>query len=118
MDKTSLTFGRLIKSKYLYILPYINRPMDRLAGKIRRAATSILPVDDTRAGECKNCGSCCMFLYKCPFLKFENHNSHKATCTIHGIRPPMCRKYPRTREEQTHQPCGYYFIEEKPAKLR
>ncbi|MBU4490854.1 MAG: hypothetical protein KKD69_00115 [Euryarchaeota archaeon] len=93
--------------------------MYRLTGKIKRAAVSlILPVDGKRAGECKNCGSCCMFLYKCPFLRFENHNSHKAICTIHRFRPPMCRKYPRTKSEQAHQPCGYYFIDgASPEKL-
>ncbi|MCZ7395555.1 MAG: hypothetical protein ABOK23_06480 [Candidatus Methanoperedens sp.] len=93
--------------------------MNGLTGKIRRAATSlILPVDGKRAGECKNCGSCCMFLYKCPFLRFENYNSRKAICTIHGIRPPMCRKYPRTKSEQGHQPCGYYFIDQVPEPER
>ncbi len=86
--------------------------MNGLNGKIRRAATSILlPVDGNRAGECKGCGACCMFVYKCPFLRFENHNSHRAICAIYGFRPPMCRKYPRTKEEQARQPCGYYFTE-------
>ncbi len=84
--------------------------MNHLSEKIKRAATSLLlPVDRTREGYCKNCGACCMFLYKCPFLSFENHGSNKAVCTIHKIRPPMCRKYPRTKAEQIHQPCGYSF---------
>jgi hypothetical protein len=25
------------------------------------------------------------------------------------IRPIQCRKYPRTKKEQIHQPCGYHF---------
>lgn len=88
--------------------------MDGLAGKFIRAAASFaLPVDEKRAGECKGCGACCMFVYRCPFLRFENHNSRKAVCAIYGIRPPMCRKYPRTKGEQVHQPCGYYFIEKE-----
>jgi Fe-S-cluster containining protein len=82
--------------------------MNHLSEKIKRAATSIvLPVEETRNGNCKNCGACCMFLYKCPFLKLEDES--KALCTIHMIRPPMCRKYPRTKEEQIHHPCGYHF---------
>jgi Fe-S-cluster containining protein len=86
--------------------------MDGLNGKIKRAATSfVLPVDVNRAGECKGCGACCMFVYKCPFLRFENHNSHRAICTIYEFRPPMCRKYPRIRDEQARQQCGYYFTE-------
>jgi Fe-S-cluster containining protein len=92
--------------------------MDGLTGKIIRAATSfVLSVDGNRAGECRGCGACCRFVYKCPFLRFENHNS-QAICTIYEIRPPMCRKYPRTKDEQVHQPCGYYFIDEvsQPAK--
>ncbi len=84
--------------------------MNHVSEKIKRATTSlILPPDGKRAGECKGCGACCMFLYKCPFLKFENNGSNRAICMIYEIRPPMCRKYPRTKSEQIHQPCGYYF---------
>jgi len=79
-------------------------------GKIRRFFTSlILPVDANRTGECAKCGACCMFLFKCPFLKFEEGNPNSAACRAYAIRPPQCRKYPRTRSEQIHQPCGYYF---------
>lgn len=85
--------------------------MNHLSEKIKRAATSLmLPVEETREGNCMNCGACCKFLYKCPFLKFENQDLDKAICTIHTLRPPMCRKYPRTREEQIHHPCGYRFL--------
>ncbi|VVB84639.1 Uncharacterised protein [uncultured archaeon] len=85
--------------------------MNHLSEKLKRAATSlVLEVDEKRVGECKNCGNCCMFLYKCPFLRFENHGSHKTVCLIHKVRPPMCRKYPRTKDEQIHQPCGYQFL--------
>jgi len=88
--------------------------MKRVSGKIIRAATSLLlPVKKTRAGECKRCGECCKFVFKCPFLKFENHGSNKSMCTIHGLRPPQCRKYPRAKWEKAHEPCGYHFIEEK-----
>lgn len=88
--------------------------MNHLSAKIKRAATSlVLPVEETREGNCTNCGACCMFLYKCPFLKYEDSDSHKAVCTIHLVRPPMCRKYPRTKDEQIHKPCGYRFNFEK-----
>jgi Fe-S-cluster containining protein len=84
-----------------------------VSGKIIRTATSLLlPVEKTRIGECKRCGACCMFVFKCPFLKFENHGSNKSMCTIHGLRPPQCRKYPRAKWEKAHEPCGYHFIEE------
>ncbi|WP_157833966.1 YkgJ family cysteine cluster protein [Candidatus Methanoperedens nitratireducens] len=82
--------------------------MNHLSEKVKRAATSLLlPVDKARIGNCKNCGACCMFVYRCPFLNLEKH---RAICTIHRIRPPMCRKYPRTKAEQIHKPCGYSFI--------
>jgi Fe-S-cluster containining protein len=88
--------------------------MKSLSGKIIRAASSmVLPVDEKRIGECKRCGACCMFLFKCPFLKFENHGSNKSMCTIHGLRPPQCRKYPRTEWEKAHEPCGYDFVKEQ-----
>ncbi|MGQ9587079.1 MAG: hypothetical protein ACUVT7_01680 [Thermoplasmata archaeon] len=79
-------------------------------GKIMRFLTSlVLPVDANRSGGCKKCGGCCMFLFKCPFLRFDKGNPGSATCRAYIIRPPQCRKYPRTRGEQIHQPCGYYF---------
>jgi uncharacterized cysteine cluster protein YcgN (CxxCxxCC family) len=86
--------------------------MKTLSGKIKRAATSlIMPVDKKRAGECKRCGSCCMFVYRCPFLKFDEQGSNMSLCTIHNLRPPQCRKYPRSKHEKAHDPCGYYFLE-------
>jgi hypothetical protein len=79
-------------------------------GKLKRFATSlVLPIDPNRAGECNRCGACCMFLVRCPFLKFEPGNPDSASCRAYRIRPPQCRKYPRTKDEQIHQPCGYYF---------
>lgn len=86
-----------------------NGPFD---GKIKRLATSlILPVDARRAGECVRCGACCKFLVKCPFLKYDEGNPNSASCRAYAIRPPQCRKYPRSKKEQIHLPCGYYFKE-------
>jgi hypothetical protein len=89
-----------------------NGPFD---GKVTRFVTSlVLPVDASRTGECVRCGACCKFLFKCPFLKFEDGNPNMATCRAYIIRPPQCRKYPRTRKEQIHQPCGYRFKDSTP----
>jgi len=62
--------------------------MKSCQGKSEGSNKSNPAVDKKRVGDCKRCGSCCMFLYKCPFLKFENHGSNKSICTIHGLRPP------------------------------
>jgi Fe-S-cluster containining protein len=84
-------------------------------GKATRFATSLaLPVDKNRTGECNRCGACCMFLVRCPFLKFEDGKPNSASCRAYLIRPPQCRKYPRTKGEQIHQPCGYIFRDSTP----
>lgn len=79
-------------------------------GKAKRFATSlVLPVDKKRTGECLNCGACCRFLVKCPFLRSSEDGRGPFTCAVYPIRPLQCRKYPRTRQEQIHHPCGYSF---------
>jgi Fe-S-cluster containining protein len=79
-------------------------------GKLRRFGTSlVLPVDAKRSGECMRCGACCKFLVRCPFLKYEEGNPNSASCRAYAIRPLQCRKYPRTKAEQIHHPCGYRF---------
>lgn len=79
-------------------------------GKVVRFFTSlVLPVDDTRTGECKKCGACCKFLVRCPFLRTSDDGTGAPTCMIHPVRPLQCRKYPRTQSEQIHAPCGYAF---------
>jgi uncharacterized protein len=79
-------------------------------GKAKRFATSlVLSVDKTRTGNCLNCGACCRFLVDCPFLKPVEGDKEAYRCMIYRIRPLQCRKYPRTKEEQIHQPCGYEF---------
>lgn len=77
-------------------------------GKVTRFFTSLLlPVDKARTGECSRCGACCEFLVRCPFLKQDS--SGAARCGAYIVRPPQCRKYPRSAEEQIHQPCGFRF---------
>ena len=79
-------------------------------GKVKRFFTSlVLPVGASRTGECSRCGACCKFLVKCPFLKYENGDPNSPKCGAYIIRPVQCRKYPRTKSEQIHQPCGYSF---------
>jgi len=81
-------------------------------GKVKRFCTSlVLPVDKSRAGQCDMCGACCEFLVKCPLLKRDA--SGKPKCGAYAVRPPQCRKYPRTRSEQIHHPCGYRFEDER-----
>jgi len=84
-----------------------NGPFD---GKLTRFFTSlVLPVDHGRSGDCLGCGACCEFLVKCPFLRYTDDDPPKARCKAYVVRPLQCRKYPRTKEEQMHQPCGYRF---------
>lgn len=79
-------------------------------GKVTRFFTSlVLRVDPGRHGQCESCGACCRFLFHCPFLKPREDAPGKYRCVAYAIRPPQCRKYPRTRTEQIHTPCGYKF---------
>ena len=84
-----------------------NGPFD---GKMHRFFTSLmLPVDKSRTGECRSCGACCKFFVKCPLLKEDESSPGTYRCSAYALRPPQCRKYPRTKEEQIHQPCGFRF---------
>ncbi len=82
-------------------------------GKLKRFATSlVLSVDKDRVGECKRCGACCKFLVECPFLRPAKDDPKTFECGAYLIRPPQCRKYPRSKREQIHEPCGYRFEHE------
>lgn len=79
-------------------------------GKVKRFATSlVLPVDRRRRGKCLNCGACCRFLVDCPFLRPVKGSKGIYRCVVYPLRPPQCRKYPRTEQEQIHRPCGFQF---------
>ena len=58
------------------------------------------------------CGACCKFLLKCPFLRSVKGSPGSHVCVVYAIRPLQCRKYPRSREEQIHHPCGFKFGDE------
>lgn len=76
--------------------------------KLRRFSTSLLPVDSSRRGECNRCGACCKLPFPCPFLRFDEEGL--SSCAVYHLRPPSCRKYPRTASEHiTQDQCGYYF---------
>lgn len=81
----------------------------RFNGKTRRFFTSLLPVDQNRTGKCTRCGACCKFVVTCPFLRYAEGDPNSARCAAYLVRPPQCRKYPRTKDEQIHKPCGFRF---------
>jgi hypothetical protein len=70
--------------------------------KIQRTITSLLPVEENRKGSCRKCGQCCKFFFECPFYDGKR-------CAVYSLRPPQCRKYPRTEEESIVPDCGYVF---------
>lgn len=54
-----------------------------------------------------------MLPYRCTFLKTDEDG--KSRCSIYRVRPPNCRKFPRTESQLSHvnEVCGYSF--KKPA---
>ena len=84
--------------------------------KIIRTFTSLLPVDKNRTGECNNCGACCRLPFRCTFLKSADDG--KEYCSIYKIRPPNCRKFPRSLEQYSlvEETCSFDFSNSKPLK--
>lgn len=80
-----------------------------MKNKLKRLATSLLPVANNRQGECNRCGQCCELPYPCPFLRYDEEGL--SSCAVYHFRPPSCRKYPRiAAENMTPKVCGYYFV--------
>ena len=77
--------------------------------KVQRTATSLLPVEAGRTGSCNGCGDCCKLPFRCQFLKEKADGSF--FCGIYHVRPPNCRKFPRTPGdlELVKENCGYSF---------
>lgn len=76
--------------------------------KVIRTITSVLSIEKSRNGSCKQCGACCKLPNPCNFLGYDENN--KAICRIYRFRPLNCRKYPRSiKEHITKQICGFYF---------
>jgi hypothetical protein len=81
-----------------------------LKHKLKRLATSLLPIDAGRRGSCNRCGECCKLPFPCPFLRYDDEGL--SSCAVYHARPPSCRKYPRTVSENlTPESCGFYFVD-------
>jgi Fe-S-cluster containining protein len=81
-----------------------------MLNKLKRFTTSLLPVDASRQGDCNRCGACCRLPYPCPFLRFDDQGL--SSCSVYHLRPPSCRKYPRTSAENlTPEQCGFFFVD-------
>ncbi|MHC4755639.1 MAG: hypothetical protein ACYTBP_10905 [Planctomycetota bacterium] len=86
----------------------VDKNSNTWSAKLKRTATSVLPVSQNRAGSCADCGQCCKLPNVCYFLKYNPDG--KSYCSIHSIRPMNCRKYPRTESEHiTPDTCGFKF---------
>lgn len=85
--------------------------------KLKRTLTCLLPVSKTRTGSCVQCGACCKLGIDCPFLRTKPDGS--GYCAIYCLRPPNCRKYPRSASEHiTRDTCGFSFTELQDAPKR
>ena len=86
-----------------------------MINKLKRTFTSLLPVEEGRTGSCNNCGACCRLPFRCMFLKTttDETNEQKEFCSIYTVRPPNCRKFPRSPEEHSlvKDTCGFDFDE-------
>lgn len=80
--------------------------------KLKRFATSLLPIADNRRGSCNRCGECCKLPSPCRFLRYDE--SGLSACAFYRWRPPSCRKYPRSQGENlTPETCGFYFLQDE-----
>ena len=86
-----------------------------MINKLKRTLTSLMPVEDGRIGSCNNCGACCRLPFRCMFSKTttDENNEQKEYCSIYTVRPPNCRKFPRSAEEYSlvKDTCGFDFNE-------
>ena len=64
-----------------------------------------------RFGDCYQCGRCCKFVFRCPFLK-EMGDDH-SLCEIYHIgRPYQCAAFPLDQRDLADVDfhCGYFFL--------
>jgi len=81
---------------------------NNMTAKVKRSVTSLLPVAKNRKGHCVRCGVCCKLPNVCQFL--ATNEKDESYCKVYRLRPPTCRKYPRTKSEfLTADTCGYSF---------
>ena len=64
---------------------------------------------DARQGDCRQCGTCCRFLFRCPML------TRAGRCMVYGkARPLACKMFPIDRKDlgdvaAKGVTCGYRF---------
>jgi len=77
--------------------------------KFQRTLTSLMPVEEGRSGACNGCGDCCKLPTRCLFLKTDSKG--KDSCGIYSIRPPNCRKFPRSpaQLDTVKENCSFSF---------
>ncbi len=83
--------------------------LGHVAGKLRRGYVALMRPElvesgiRQRSGDCKRCGTCCHFVYKCPFLL-------DGTCIIYEKRPRQCREFPVLPQDLKGMEniCGYH----------
>ncbi len=90
-----------------------------LYGKLRRLCLAKLAPRTTRSrrrlrhGKCRQCASCCKFIFRCPLLDENN------LCRIYHsrFRPLVCRRFPIDRRDvedvylSSGRSCGYSFAD-------
>ncbi|MCF8025193.1 MAG: YkgJ family cysteine cluster protein [Desulfobacteraceae bacterium] len=97
-----------------------------LYGKLRRFCLTTLAPRRTRSrmlrrqGKCRQCASCCKFIFRCPLLDENN------LCKIYHsrFRPLVCRRFPIDQRDVEDvylnygRKCGYSFVETKNRRRR
>lgn len=64
-----------------------------------------------RFGDCYQCGRCCKFVFRCPFLK-ELGDDHSLCELYHIGRPYQCAAFPMNERDLADVDfhCGYFFL--------
>ncbi len=80
--------------------------------------TYVLNQLSRRAGECRQCGTCCVLGVPCPLLTRDK------LCAVYGkCRPQVCRVFPIDQRDIDEVAahgcrCGYYFPDEETREPR
>lgn len=89
----------------------------KLGNKARRLYVTWLAPDyleaqkEIRFGDCSQCGRCCKFVFRCPFLK-EMGDDHSLCEIYHLGRPYQCAAFPMDERDLADVDfhCGYFFL--------
>ena len=110
--------GRLKRIIRYYIDRHAKKTFKKLNSKLRRFVLCtfnrryVEKKQNSRYGDCFQCGKCCTLLYKCPFLEGPEGNTR---CIIyHKGRPKQCQAFPIDSKDlhDVEFLCGYYFSDE------